>query len=806
MSRNWRSRTLGIVGVGALVVGAGLVVTSPASAAQVGDADALRSAISDLNGTGPAAEIELVPGATYSLPGSAGCAEEQGNASGDLDILRSNALKIYTPDGQAPAVLEMTCDAEKSPQRVIKMLPFRTDDLRDLGDQRSLTAAAADSVGKLTLRNVTVRNGHAPRLASARAWGGAVLSAGDVSLENVRMENNAAGDGIAGDEKRADGQAGGSGGAVFALGNVHVEGSTLTGNRAGRGGDGMSRATTPSGDNGCDTRAGGNGGPGGSGGAVLALRGLDVVSSTFSGNTSGTGGNGGNGGCGFGNMPAGSDGGAGGAGGSGGALQCGLILVGDDVRPETACAASSVVTSSTLDGNSTGGGGTGGNGGDAIANATGGNGGRGGSFELNAIGGAILFIGRQTEAGPTTLTVENSTVDANSTGNGGVGGNGGRGGDSVTGGPGGNGGAAGDGGNGGQGGAVVAAFADRTRTEVAHLVHATITDNAGGGRGGAAGTPGEPGAGGGDEQAQASAAEAVALGEPGATGDAGEDKGGSVLLFPQWSSLSTVIGTTSPATDGPDCWSGATRATFSRSTDADTDSSGCGFGATSQLAFDTFGLGMLADNGGPTMTRLPSASSSLVDKVTGVKDQIVVDQRGVTRPQAAGADIGAVELQLIDMTLTKTASATSVPAGTTVTFTIVARGTGTSSPQPGVVIEDPKCGGLTTPTGDVNSNSTLDPTEAFTYTCTATPTEVGTFTNTVEATVTDGAGVKISRTASVDVAVTPAAGTPGTPPLADTGVEDPTPLLMTGAWMITGGALLLYLARPRRIRVRRLIR
>jgi LPXTG-motif cell wall-anchored protein len=45
-----------------------------------------------------------------------------------------------------------------------------------------------------------------------------------------------------------------------------------------------------------------------------------------------------------------------------------------------------------------------------------------------------------------------------------------------------------------------------------------------------------------------------------------------------------------------------------------------------------------------------------------------------------------------------------------------------------------------------------------------------------------------------------------TPPLANTGVSDPTPLLMAGVWLITGGTLLLYFARPKRVRVRRLVR
>jgi hypothetical protein len=189
----------------------------------------------------------------------------------------------------------------------------------------------------------------------------------------------------------------------------------------------------------------------------------------------------------------------------------------------------------------------------------------------------------------------------------------------------------------------------------------------------------------------------------------------------------------------------------------------------------------------------------LVDKASGVTGQLATDQRGVPRPQAAGSDIGAVELQLIDLTLTKTASASSVPAGTTVTFTITVKGTGTSSPRPGVTLVDPNCENLSTATGDANTNDTLDPGETFVYTCTATPTDAGTFTNTATATVTDALGAKITRTASVDVAVT---GSNSTPPLANTGTNNPLPELATGATLLIGGAALLLLSRPRRLRTR----
>ncbi|HEV2780258.1 MAG TPA: choice-of-anchor Q domain-containing protein [Actinophytocola sp.] len=766
MRRAWRSRTLRILGVGALAMGAGLVVVSPAEAAPVADATALRAAVTDLNGEGPAAEIELVPGTTYSLPGDAGCDDEDDNKSGDLDIRRSQPLKIFAPAGQAPAVLDMTCDPAKTPDRVIHVrAPER-----------------ASAVGKLTLSNVVIKNGHAPNgPALGRNLGGGVLSGGDVDLLNVRFENNTAGDGGPGDAGGGNGRAGGSGGAVAAFGVLSIDGSTFTGNRAGAGGAGLGLA-----DGKCTGAAGGHGGIGGHGGAAFSLGGLTITNSTFSGNSSGNGGDGGAGACGaIADGQAGGAGGDGGPSGPGGAALCGgFVAANNDLQP-IPCSGRMTVRGSTFDGNTTGNGGAGGAGGKGGLGAAGGNGGDGGSFELNGLGGAMVFIGRSAE---TTLLVENSTIDGNSSGTGGAGGNGGPGGDQPpTGAPAGNGGNAGDGGRGGTAGAIVAGFTDDDiKAEVAQLVHVTITENGGGGGGGQPGQAGPAGSGGGGDAVVAAAA-------PGQAGEAGDSGGGSVGIFGVWASVSTVIGTTAASTDGPDCFTPAKRSEFSRSTDADV----CGFADGSTLAFDTFGLGALASNGGPTRTRLPAATSSLVDKVTGVNGQLASDQRGVGRPQAAGADIGAVELQLIDMVVTKSASATSVPAGTAVTFTITAKNVGTSSPQPGVTVDDPNCSAVSAASGDANTNDTLDPGETFSYTCTATPTEVGTFTNTATVKITDGAGGEISRTASVDVEVTAAAGTP---PLAKTGANNPAPELLTGVGLLAGGVVLVLLGRPRRIK------
>lgn len=55
-------------------------------------------------------------------------------------------------------------------------------------------------------------------------------------------------------------------------------------------------------------------------------------------------------------------------------------------------------------------------------------------------------------------------------------------------------------------------------------------------------------------------------------------------------------------------------------------------------------LSPLADNGGPTLTHAPAPSSPAID-AANLADCPAIDQRGASRPQGAGCDTGAYELQ-----------------------------------------------------------------------------------------------------------------------------------------------------------------
>jgi hypothetical protein len=101
------------------------------------------------------------------------------------------------------------------------------------------------------------------------------------------------------------------------------------------------------------------------------------------------------------------------------------------------------------------------------------------------------------------------------------------------------------------------------------------------------------------------------------------------------------------------------------------DDASCNLTATGdrQSAVDPL-LGALAANGGPTATRLPAATSPLLDAIppaacqTGVGAGIVVDQRGIARPQGTGCDIGAVE---VVVTVPPSTTTTSTPGSSTTT-------------------------------------------------------------------------------------------------------------------------------------------
>jgi hypothetical protein len=94
-----------------------------------------------------------------------------------------------------------------------------------------------------------------------------------------------------------------------------------------------------------------------------------------------------------------------------------------------------------------------------------------------------------------------------------------------------------------------------------------------------------------------------------------------------------------------------------------SDTTSCGFSATGSLSEADAALGALADNGGPTMTRLPAKASAAIDRIpsgtAGCSDGDT-DQRGESALQGSACDIGAVEVAQPPLVVTPS----SLPHGT----------------------------------------------------------------------------------------------------------------------------------------------
>jgi uncharacterized repeat protein (TIGR01451 family) len=85
-------------------------------------------------------------------------------------------------------------------------------------------------------------------------------------------------------------------------------------------------------------------------------------------------------------------------------------------------------------------------------------------------------------------------------------------------------------------------------------------------------------------------------------------------------------------------------------------------------------LGALRNNGGPTKTMALRTESPAIDAIPpgshGCGKRVAADQRGVARPQSEGCDIGAFEVELVDLGIVVAASPNPVKRGRQLTYTI----------------------------------------------------------------------------------------------------------------------------------------
>jgi len=162
---------------------------------------------------------------------------------------------------------------------------------------------------------------------------------------------------------------------------------------------------------------------------------------------------------------------------------------------------------------------------------------------------------------------------------------------------------------------------------------------------------------------------------------------------------------------------------------------GTGFDPTDLIGADPL-LGPLKDNGGPTDTMAPLPGSPAINRIPGSSgvDFPTTDQRGVTRPQGARADSGAVELVPSSATPTRTRTPSRTP---TRTFTATKTPTKTKTPT-------------RTFTASKTPTKTRTPTRTPTRTFTAskTPTKTKTPTRTPTRTFTASRTPTRTRTPS----------------------------------------------------------
>ena len=348
-------------------LGAVTLVAPPAHAAEIGvpcDAAALVKAVADASASSAPDVLSLAPDCVYTLTAPA----ETGGETGLPDVEGK-----LTVDGNHATIMR----AKDAPR-------FRI--IANWGD--------------LTLNEVTIAGGHAPDGVGTDSYGdgnpgdsgGGIQNWGPLTITGSVITGNTAGAGAPGADATATTRAGrgglgGFGGGISSYGlttvTMAITDTLITGNTSGAGGPGG---------NGTARRPGGQGGSGGFGGGISLTSGTDlhVTDSSITGNTTADGAPGGAGG---------AEGGGGGDGGGGG-VGAGVFVStrqGEQLNP--------VIATTTLNGNEAG------RGGDAGAEGPGGYQGWAG-FGGNGGGLAVFY---------DTLTLDGSTVKANTAGEPGAG-------------------------------------------------------------------------------------------------------------------------------------------------------------------------------------------------------------------------------------------------------------------------------------------------------------------------------------------------------------------------------------------------
>lgn len=208
-------------------------------------------------------------------------------------------------------------------------------------------------------------------------------------------------------------------------------------------------------------------------------------------------------------------------------------------------------------------------------------------------------------------------------------------------------------------------------------------------------------------------------------------------------------------------------------------------------------VGELFDNGGPTQTLMPAEDSPLIDSAAA--SNVLVDQRGVTRPQGAAPDRGAVEREVdepVDENTIVMGPDVTVQAGKPAVLTVKRLGDGVGAATAVVELQDG-----TAKDGDDYFANRFELSWADGDTADKT-IQIETIKNKAgsrafTATITEVSGAaeigdpSVATVTITQDAVVPVKPVDPTKPLVNTGGEAPWPLWALGGVLIAAGVLAL---------------
>jgi uncharacterized repeat protein (TIGR01451 family) len=556
----------------------------------------------------------------------------------------------------------------------------------------------------VAISNVTLENGAVLGTASSPGQGGGIFDSGSLTLTNDILQSNLVGGaaGAAGAPGKnganatfgvpataggpgGNGQAGGNaeGGAIYVANapeaaltitnsvlanNAAIPGIGGNGGPGGNAGTGFAFNSSRGLSHGAPGGSGGNGGSGGTalGGGLYVAGGIvSIQNSVFSGNAAvpfifspQNGGRGGNGGAGGGQVSQGGVGGIGGFGGPGGGTEGGAIFN----RGNTTILDSSFSGNLAIGGS----GGPGGSGGVGSSGNTGGPGGAG----LDGGDGGYAEAGAIANANGATMKIDSSSLFNNQAiaGIGGNGGNGGNGGSGSLGNHGGNGGNGGNGNN-----ALGGCFVNSGSLT---LTHSSVALNTA--------VPGLAGAAGSGGPGGISQFGGQPNGAPGSAGLPGAAGGAAYGGIEDGSGLATVYDTIIAANTAPSSPDVGLPFTSLGHNLIGNGSGGSGFTkAGDQVGTSTNPINPQLNIVGNFL--VPQQTSPALQAGDSTKAP-TTDERGLPRvvdddanldSDGAKIDIGAVEFQATDPSVTISGSPISASPTGTITYTITVKtGTG----------------------------------------------------------------------------------------------------------------------------------